>query len=48
LGAGTPMRDGRRRRFYRLEPEGLRALNESRAAIDRLWRGVRLPLKGHV
>jgi PadR family transcriptional regulator PadR len=48
LGSGTPMRDGRRRRFYQLEPVGVRALNESRAAIDRLWRGVKLPLKGTI
>src|SRR5262249_30647890 len=46
LGPGTPIRGGRARRFYRLEPRGLRALNEARAAVDVLWRGLRWPLKG--
>jgi len=47
LGPGTPVRGGRARRFYRLEPDGLRALNDARAAIDDLWRGLEWPLKGH-
>ena len=46
LGPGTPVRGGRARRFYRLEPRGLRALNDARAAVDTLWRGLRWPLKG--
>jgi PadR family transcriptional regulator PadR len=48
LGSGTPVRDGRARRFYRLQPSGLRALNDARAAIDSLWRGFKWPLKGSV
>jgi PadR family transcriptional regulator len=48
LGGGTPLRDGRRRRFYRLEPKAVRALDDARAAIDRLWRGVKLPLREYV
>jgi PadR family transcriptional regulator PadR len=48
LGTGTPVRGGRARRFYRLQPTGLRALNEARAAVDSLWRGLRWPLKGSV
>ena len=48
LGSGTPVRDGRARRFYRLQPSGLRALNDARAAIDSLWRGLKWPLKGSV
>jgi DNA-binding PadR family transcriptional regulator len=48
LGPGTPLRGGRARRFYRLQPRGLRALNEARAAIDSLWRGLKWPLKGYV
>jgi PadR family transcriptional regulator, regulatory protein PadR len=48
LGPGTPVRGGRARRFYRLQPKGLRALNEARAAIDTLWHGLKWPLKGHV
>lgn len=46
LGPGTPIRGGRARRFYRLEPKGLRALNDARAAVDELWRGFDRPLKG--
>jgi PadR family transcriptional regulator PadR len=48
LGPGTPVRGGRARRFYRLEPRGLRALNEARAAIDSLWHGLKWPLKGYL
>jgi PadR family transcriptional regulator PadR len=46
LGSGTPIRGGRARRFYRLKPAGLRALNEARAAVDSLWHGLKWPLKG--
>jgi DNA-binding PadR family transcriptional regulator len=46
LGSGTPIRGGRARRFYRLQPAGQRALNDARAAIDNLWLGLRWPLKG--
>jgi DNA-binding PadR family transcriptional regulator len=48
LGTGTPVRGGRARRFYRLQPKGWRALNDARAAVDSLWHGVKWPLKGHV
>ena len=48
LGPGTPVRGGRARRFYRLQPEGLRALNDARAAVDSLWNGLTWPLKGSV
>lgn len=47
LGPGTPVRGGRARRFYRLQPNGLHALNEARAAVDNLWRGLEWPLKGY-
>jgi PadR family transcriptional regulator PadR len=40
LGSGTPMRDGRARRFYRVEPAGVRALDEARHALDRVWHGA--------
>jgi PadR family transcriptional regulator, regulatory protein PadR len=46
LGSGTPIRAGRPRRFYRLKPDGLRALNQTRATVDSLWRGLKWPLKG--
>lgn len=45
LGLGTPIRDGRARRFYRLEPAGVEALNDARATVQNLWRGIRWPLK---
>jgi PadR family transcriptional regulator PadR len=40
-GAPTPVRGGRRKRFYRLTPEGLRALRETRRITQRLWAGTR-------
>ena len=47
LGAGSEIRAGRPRRYYRLETAGRRALNDSRAAVEHLWRGFKWPLKGH-
>jgi len=44
LGSGTPIRSGRPRRFYRVLPRGFRALNETRAAVESLWRGLEWPL----
>jgi len=44
LGSGTPVRAGRPRRYYRLLPAGVRALNEARAAVDSIWHGIRWPL----
>jgi PadR family transcriptional regulator, regulatory protein PadR len=46
LGPGTPVRGGRAKRFYRLHPKGLRALNDARAAVDTIWHGLKWPLKG--
>ena len=43
---GTPARAGRPRRYYELQGIGRRALNDSRAAVDSLWHGLRWPLKG--
>jgi PadR family transcriptional regulator len=48
LGSGTPIRAGRPRRYYRLAPSGVSALNEARATVEDLWRGLRWPLKGNV
>ena len=48
LGSGTPIRGGRARRFYRLQPRGVRALNDARAALDSLWHGLKFPLKANV
>jgi len=46
LGPGTPVRGGRPKRHYRIQPAGLRALNAAREATDKLWTGIRLPVKG--
>jgi PadR family transcriptional regulator PadR len=46
LGEGTPQRGGRARRFYNVEGAGMRALNESRAITQNVWRGLSWPLKG--
>jgi PadR family transcriptional regulator, regulatory protein PadR len=45
LGAGTPVRDGRARRFYTVLPEGRKALNDARSVHDAIWGGLTLPLK---
>ncbi len=45
LESGTPIRGGRARRFYRVQPGGLHALNDARTAAERLWTGVGFPLK---
>ena len=44
LGSGTPIRAGRARRYYRVQPAGLRALNDARAAVDHIWQGLKWPL----
>ena len=43
LGAGTPIRAGRARRYYRLLPAGVRALNDAREVVDDIWRGLKWP-----
>lgn len=44
LGPGTPVRAGRARRYYRLMPAAVRALNDARAAADSIWQGLTFPL----
>jgi len=44
LGSGTPIRAGRARRYYRLLPAGVRALNDAREAVNNIWRGFKWPL----
>ena len=46
LGPGTLARAGRPRRYYVIERAGLRQLNESKSAVERMWHGFRSPLKG--
>jgi PadR family transcriptional regulator PadR len=45
IGEGTPARAGRSRRYYRLTAAGIRAVNESRAALQQMWRGTKWPLE---
>jgi DNA-binding PadR family transcriptional regulator len=47
IGPGTEVRAGRPRRYYQLEPGGVRALNDAHAAVNSLWRGFKWPLKRH-
>jgi PadR family transcriptional regulator PadR len=46
LEPGNAVREGRPRRFYSIENAGVRALNDSRAAVENIWQGLRWPLKG--
>ena len=48
LEPGNAIRAGRRRRHYVIESSGIRALNESKAAVERLWAWVDWPLKATV
>jgi len=51
LGSGTPIRAGRARRYYRVLPAGIRALNDAREAVNGIWHGLTWPLvkaKGNV
>jgi len=43
--AGTPVRAGRLRRYYRITVDGIKALNESKAALEGMWRGAKWPLE---
>jgi DNA-binding PadR family transcriptional regulator len=45
LGPGTPIRDGRARRYYTVDAAGIRALNDARSAMQNLWRGFDRLLK---
>lgn len=40
LGEATPERGGRRKRFYRLTPDGVAALTAVRQFNETLWQGV--------
>jgi PadR family transcriptional regulator, regulatory protein PadR len=45
LDEGTPVRGGRARRYYWLTAAGVNALNESKAALEQMWRGTKWPLE---
>ena len=40
LADPTPVRGGKAKRYYRLTPDGLRALHASRLELDKMWDGV--------
>ena len=44
LGPGTAVRAGRARRFYRVQPAGVRALNDARRTYTNIWRGLKWPV----
>ncbi len=43
---GAPSRGGLPRRYYAVTNDGIQALNDAAAVVDRLWSGVRTPLRG--
>ncbi len=46
LSCGTPVRDGRARRYFKLTAAGIRALNDSKTALENLWHRTTWPVKG--
>jgi DNA-binding PadR family transcriptional regulator len=42
--SGTPVRSGRARRYYQLTAVGVRALNDSKAALEQMWSSAEWPL----
>ena len=44
LDEGTPARGGRVRRFYVLTARGISALNDTRTALETMWKGTPWPL----
>jgi DNA-binding PadR family transcriptional regulator len=45
LGEPVADRGGRPRRYYRVRPAGVRALEESRTALSRMWQGLKPPVR---
>jgi len=45
MEAGTEVRAGRPRRYYLVTGAGIKALNESKAALEQVWRGAKWPLE---
>lgn len=43
LEEGTPDRQGRARRFYRITSEGVQALREAKTVLEKMWRGTKWP-----
>ena len=46
MGAPTPPRGGRAKRFFQLRPEGRARLQDSRAELLSMWEGVGAELEG--
>lgn len=44
LGPGTPVRAGRARRYYRVQPAGMHALDDARRIVNNIWRGLKWPV----
>lgn len=42
LGDPTPERGGRAKRYFRVTPAGIRALERTRTALIKLWSGIPL------
>ncbi len=42
LGESSAERGGRAKKYFQVSGEGKRALNQSKSAIDRMWRDVAL------
>ncbi len=42
----TPQRGGRSKRYFKLLPKGVQALEESRDMFNRMWQGVQLKGEG--
>ncbi len=38
----TPQRGGRSKRYFQVLPAGMATLAESKAALDRMWQGIKL------
>jgi PadR family transcriptional regulator PadR len=43
----VPERGGRSKRYFRVEPIGIRTLDKSRRDLDAMWDGVELPKVMH-
>ena len=39
-GESTPVRGGRARRHFRVEPRGRKALDDSKHMLERMWEGI--------
>jgi len=44
-GGAEPVRGGKRRRYFRVDEEGLRALNETRSSLLAMWDGLESELE---